>query len=396
MSHHEPIDKTRRTLLKAAVAVPASLAMAQARPGLAASSKDPLQDIIVVNTLGGLFDREVPRPKLGPGPQVLENTVVDAITDRSIGYALEAGMTAVNVTLGYIDGPTDPFEHSIREIGRWERILRRHPDKLLRVLTTQDIQRAKAEGKVGVIMGFQNGVMVGDDAARVGIFADLGIRVFQMTYNKATPLGDGAIAPENRGLTQLGRDVIAQLNEARVISDLSHSGRNLCLDAAHASRRPITLTHTGCRALADIPRNKTNEELKLVAEKGGYVGIYFTAFLRVGGAATAEDVIAHIEHALQVCGEDHVGIGTDGLAAPVGDPDRLHKLQLEQLELRRKSGIAAPGETAAGPNFVIDLNGPQQFRKLAELLRQRGHSWTRIEKILGKNFMRVAKEIWGA
>jgi membrane dipeptidase len=394
----EGIDTGRRAMLKQAVAVPISLAVAGALSSAAAASADPLRSTIVINTLGALVDREVPRTpeEQRQSRAITEYTLVDSVTERSLRHARESGMTAVNITLGYVDGPVEPFEHTMRELGRWNRILERHADQLILVRSTKDIVRAKSENKIGVIFGFQNGVMVGNDASRVQVFADLGVRVFQMTYNKATQLGDGSIAPENRGLTPLGREVIAQLNESRVITDLSHSGQNTCLDAVRVSQRPITLSHTGCRALVDVPRNKTDEELRLVAEKGGYVGIYFSSFLRAQGPARSEDVVAHIEHALKICGEDHVGIGTDGLVSPVGDLAEYRKRQRERLEQRLKDGIAAPGENSDRPTFVVDLTGPEQFRKLAELLGKRGHSWARIEKILGGNFLRVAREVWGA
>src|SRR5204862_82401 len=146
-----------------------------------------------------------------------------------------------------------------------------------------DIRRAKAEKKVGLLYGFQNCAMLGKDATRVDVFADLGVRVFQLTYNPANLLGDGSMAPENRGLTPFGREVIARLNDRRVMVDLSHSGERTCLDAARASRAPISINHTGCRALTDLPRNKTDAELRLVAERGGFVGIYFMPFLNQSG-----------------------------------------------------------------------------------------------------------------
>ena len=213
------IDKTRRTLLQQAIAVPASLAVAGALSGRAVANTDPLRDVIVVNSLGALFDRQA---ALSVEEKQLNLTIsayssVNSITPRSLGDARDSGMTAVNITMGYVDGAVDPFEHTMREFGRWNRILERYPERLLHVRSTADILRAKAEGKVGVIFGFQNGVMVGNDASRVQLFADLGVRVFQMTYNKATQLGDGCNAPENRGLTPLGRQVIAELNESRVI-----------------------------------------------------------------------------------------------------------------------------------------------------------------------------------
>jgi membrane dipeptidase len=228
------------------------------------------------------------------------------------------------------------------------------------------------------------------------VFADLGLRVFQMTYNTATPLGDGSLAPENRGLTPLGREVIEQANECRLIADLSHSGQNTCLDAIRVPKRPITICHTGCRAPVNSPRNKSDEELRLVAQKGGYVGIYFMPFLRAKGPARSEDLIAHIEHALDVCGEDHVGVGTDGNVFPVPDLDKYMERQRAWVAERVKAGIAAPGENDGAPFLVVDLTGPDQFRKLVQLLEKRGHPAARIEKILGKNFLRVARDVWGA
>lgn len=385
------MELTRRALLGNALAGPLALGMSSALSRAWAASADVLRGVVVINTLGGLFDPDAARPKGVTG------SIDDAmVTDRSLRYARESGMTAVNITLGYVDGPADPFEHTVREIGIWHRTLERYADQLVHVRTANDILRAKAEGKTGVIFGFQNGVMIGNDASRAQLFADLGVRVFQITYNKAMQLGDGSLAPENRGLTPLGREVIERLNDCRVITDLSHSGQNTCLDAIRVSKRPISISHTGCRALVDNPRNKTDEELRLVAQGGGYVGIYFMPFLRAKGPARSEDLIAHIEHALNVCGEDHVGIGTDGDVLPIPDVEKYMERQRAWVAERVKAGIAAPGESDGAPFFVVDLTGPEQFRKLARLLSERGHSWTRIEKILGKNFLRVAREVWGA
>lgn len=366
----------RRQLLALAAAATA------APPAFAAA--DPLAKAIVVNALGGLHDPNHPEPSR------------PAMTPRILADARASGTTAVNVTVGYVAGPGDPFQISVAEVAQWDRLVRENPDHLLKVLTAADIARAKAEGKIGVILGFQNALQVADDPARVDIFADLGVRVIQLTYNLANPLGDGAIAPEGRGLTPLGHEVVERLNANRVMVDLSHSGRQICLDAARASRQPISINHTGCRALTDLPRNKTDEELRLVADKGGFVGIYFMPFLNLSGHARAVDVVAHIEHALNVCGEDHVGIGTDGGTTPIDDLEAYKAALRKEHEDRKAKGIAAPGERADTHPFVDDLRGPDQFRKLHRLLAERGHRPARIEKILGGNFVRYAREVWGA
>jgi len=145
----------------------------------------------------------------------------------------------------------------------------------------------------------------------------------------------------------------------------------------------------------DHPRNTTDETLRLVASRGGYVGIYFMPFLTSGRTATAEDLLTHLEHAIDVCGEDHVGIGTDGGTSPI-NVQEARAANARQHAKRVAAGIAAPGEGADNLNFIPELSGPSQFQALALLLQRRGHSSERIEKILGRNFLRFAKEIWGA
>ncbi len=348
------------------------------------ASADAADAGIIVNALGGLDD-----------PNRDTGALVPTITPRVLAEAHASGLTAVNITLGYVSGPDDPFEASVRDIAATDVLVREHAGDLLKVLTAADIRRARAEKKIGLIYGFQNGAMMGNDASRVDVFAGLGVRVFQLTYNPANQLGDGSMAPENRGLTPFGRAVVARLNECRVMVDLSHSGERTCLEAARVSKAPISINHTGCRAVTDLPRNKTDAELRLVAEKGGFVGIYFMPFLNASGHVHAADVVAHIDHAVNVCGEDHVGIGTDGPVTQIDDLQAYQAQLAKEIEQRRRAGISAAGERPDTYPFAVDLRGPQQFHRLAQLLAQKGYSSGRIDKILGLNFLRYAETVWG-
>ena len=206
----------------------------------------------------------------------------------------------------------------------------------------------------------------------------------------------GSMVPENGGLTDFGRDVVAELNATRTLVDLSHSGERTLLDAIDASSVPVAITHTGCRAVTDLPRNKTDRELRLVAEGGGIVGIYFMPCLAADGMAVADDVVRHIEHAVQVCGEEHVGIGTDGGTTAVDDLDAAHEAARREVEARRRAGIGAAGERPGVVPFIPDLQGPGQFRKLADMLLAREHSSERVERILGRNALRVMRDVWAA
>jgi membrane dipeptidase len=360
-----------------------------------------LDGAIVVNALGAMDDPNLDsdaEPAAGATPAkaakaAREETGVD---DRAVHESRAAGLTAVNVTVGYVAGPQEPFESTVSAIAVWDRLIRERAADLLKVWTAEDIRRAHREGRIGIIYGFQNAVALGDKLDRVEIFRDLGVRVIQLTYNPRNTLGDGSMVAENHGLTPFGREVVARLNEDRVMVDLSHSGERTCLDAARLSRQPISINHTGCRALADLPRNKTDEELRLVASRGGFVGIYFMPFLTLSGHAAAADVVAHIDHAVNVCGEDHVGIGTDGPVTTIDDLAAYRSLLAKEVAGRAAAGIAARGERADTLPFVIDLRGPDQFRDLARRLARRGYPTARIEKILGLNFLRFAAEVWGS
>jgi membrane dipeptidase len=185
------------------------------------------------------------------------------------------------------------------------------------------------------------------------------------------------------------------MNELGVLVDLSHCGHRTTLDGIAASKQPVAITHAGCAAVADLPRNKTDEELRNLARKGGVVGIYFMPFLRTQGQPMAADLIRHIEHAVDVCGEDHVGIGTDGGISAVELTPEYVKRFHEDVANRRRQGISAPGESEDVYTFIPDLNTPRRFETLAGMLRERGHSEARVEKILGGNFARLFREVWG-
>lgn len=385
----------RRSMVALAAAGALAPALARAAARKPAAPADPLHGMVVINALGGLEDPNLTlsRPgKEASNPTPLDQPDIDA---RALAEAHSSGVTAVNITLGYVAGPQEPFEYTVKTIGVWDEILRAHPRDLLKVYSAADILRAKAEGKVGLIYGFQNALQIGDRLERVDIFGDLGVKVIQLTYNPRNTLGDGSMAPENRGLTPLGRQVVERLNARRIMVDLSHSGEQTCLDAIQASKAPISINHTGCRALTDLPRNKTDAELREVAQKGGFVGIYFMPFLTLDGHPHAADVVAHIDHAVNVCGEDHVGIGTDGSVTGIDDLQAYQASLAKEIEARRAAGIGATGERPDTYPFVVDLRGEGQFRKLAGLLKEKGYSTARIEKIMGRNFLRYAHDIWG-
>ena len=314
---------------------------------------------------------------------------VEALTPEMVRNAQASGITAVNLTIGGAN-PQGVFT----AMARWERDLERHPGALMKIRTVADLQTARQQKKLGLIYGFQDGVAIDTDLSRVALYHAFGLRIVQLTYNLRNMFGDGCLQPDNGGLTALGRQLVEALNAQGITVDLAHCGQRTTADAIEHSSRPVAISHSGCRAIADRPRSKLDADLKRMSEKGGVIGIYLMPFLTMSGQPTSDDVIRHIEHAINVCGEDHVGIGSDLSITPhVVDAEYL-RVHRTFVEGRIKAGVAAPGEDPAVPMFVSDLNTPRRMEIIASKLLARRHSTSRVEKIIGGNFLRLMKETW--
>src|SRR5882724_4609925 len=316
------------------------------------------------------------------------------LSPRFIADARASGVTAVNVTVNEVGNAPGRFEKTIAGMARVEHELTAHPDVFLKVLKPKDLTDAKVSKRLGLIYGFQDTSMLEGDLTRLAIFYDLGVRISQPTYNRRNLMGDGCLEAADGGLSRLGHELITEMNRLHMLLDLSHAGPRTISDGIAASTAPMAITHTGCRALVDVPRNTYDDSLKALADRGGVAGIYFMPFLRASGQPHADDVIRHLEHAVNVCGEDHVGLGTDGPISGTELNVTFAKFQRKFFEDRAKAGIAAPGEAPDVFNLIPEYNEPRRFKTLADDLARRGWPSGRIEKILGRNFARLFTDVW--
>ncbi|WP_394841686.1 dipeptidase [Pendulispora brunnea] len=383
---------TRRDFSRLAAAVvltgcAGSNANAQPSTSSATTPKKPrgrFDDAILIDALGTI-GRDEWSPSKG-----------DPLIAQDLNDAARSGITAINIT---VDDPTEDanvFDATTKTIATFQREIAAHPEVLAAVRNGAELRAAKTSRKLGIIFGFQGSAVLGPKLEHFDTFRGLGVRIMQLTYNVRTLLGDGCLEPGNAGLSILGRQAVERMNAARVLIDLSHCGQRTTADAIEASKGPVAITHTGCAALANRPRNKRDEEMKRCADKGGFVGIYFMPFLRMQGQSTSADVMAHLEHAIKVCGEDHVGIGTDGTTSPIDLTSEAYLREHRRwVEERIKKGIAAPGEAADIHFLCPDLNTPQRFQTLGEMLLARGHGEARVRKLLGGNFARIFGEVCG-
>ncbi len=383
MTHRDGHSLDRRRFLRAAGgALAASVAPWKAPEALRIAVRrwEGYDTAIVVDALGGL---EAPPGQWGE------------LTPAVLTELRRSGVTAVNVTIGPVGAGDDLFERAASDVDRWRDRMARHSARLKQIRTAADIVAAKADGRLGVIFGFQDAAMLEGRLDRLGLFHDAGVRVIQLTYNRRNELGDGSLEAENHGLTDFGHDVVARMNELGLLVDLSHCGQRTTAEAIRASQGPVAITHSGCAALSALPRNKTDADLRSLADRGGVAGIYFMPFLKEIGQSHAEDVVRHLEHAIDTCGEDHVGVGTDGSIMPVELNEAYRARIRAEIATRRAAGISAPGETDDIVPLIPDLNDARRLERLADLLSVRGHSDARIEKVLGGNFLRLMREVWG-
>lgn len=388
-------DLSRRQFTQLALtALPALAACSESPPGAGASAGGGTDPSPVRVGWAGYDDAVVIDALASPGPFNVQNRIGSPLSDVMLSNARRSGITAVNVTVSGGGFGDQAFVETVRHLGYWDREVATHPDVFMMVRSMADLDEARSSGRVGLIMGFQDTTSLGSDLERLDIFDDFGVRIIQLTYNLRNAVGDGCLHPENQGLTEFGRTVVDRMGELGMLVDLSHCGLATTADAIEHAQGPVSITHSGCRAIYDHPRSKPDSILRSLADKGGVIGIYTMPFLNAEGPPTAEDFYLHIEHAVNVCGEDHVGVGTDNSITPtVADDTYLTGLR-EFAEARQRQGIGAPREHEV--LFVPDLNEPERMGMIADGLLARGHSEARVEKILGGNFARLFGEVWTA
>lgn len=214
------------------------------------------------------------------------------MSDGVIERIHRGGATAVNATIAAWHNPEDTLDM----IGRMIQQVDRHSSIAMLVRSTSDIHAAKAAGKTGYILGFQDTNPISDKLSLLRAYHVLGVRIIQLTYNFENRVGFGCQAPEDRGLTAFGREVVAEMNHLGILIDLSHCGQRTTLDAVDRSEKPVAITHSNAAAQFPHPRNKTDEALKACAARGGVIGaLSFPAMLTPNLPATVDDYVGAID-----------------------------------------------------------------------------------------------------
>lgn len=293
------------------------------------------------------------------------------------------GVDVVHATVGV----WEDLGGAMTRIGAFRHLCRHNSDVIRIVRTVDEMHRAKADGVLGIVLGFQNSTMLGDDPEMAQIFADVGVRVVQLTYNIANHLGSSCWEPHDGGLTRAGHRMVAALNEAGVLIDISHVGNQTGLDAVAASAEPIAVTHGNPRSFCDSGRNKPDEVLDAVAARGGLIGCTMYP-LFMGGADVSRTTYCQMLADLATrIGVEHVAIGTDAVLGWQADA-------LGWMRSGRWDRPTEPEEIPDFPPWPTWFNGPKDFPSLATGLDEIGFSPEERDLILGGNWLRLFGQVF--
>ena len=293
------------------------------------------------------------------------------------------GISAANCTVSVWEG----FRATVQNIAQMKSLIRANSELVSLVRTSADIVQAQREGKTGIVLGFQNAHAFEDHLGHIEAFHDMGVRVVQLCYNTQNLIGTGCYERDG-GLSDYGREVVAEMNRLGMLIDLSHVGAKTSEETILASKQPVAYTHCLPAGLKAHPRNKSDEQLRFIAEHGGFVGVtMFPPFLRRGIDATVDDYVEAIGYVVDRIGEDSVGIGTDHTQGHGHEFfDWLTHDKGRHRELTKFGTVQNP----EGIRTIGDLPN------LTAAMERAGWKAGRIEKLIGGNWLRLFKQVWGS
>lgn len=307
-----------------------------------------------------------------------------------VDWYIEGGVTACCPTVG----STAPAEETLRNLGAWRRFIASRDDLTL-VEVAADIERAKAAGRLGLVFHFQGADPVENDLDLVDAYRALGVRMVQLTYNVRNRVGDGCEEKTDAGLSAFGADLVERLNENRVIVDCSHTGYRTTMDAIGKSSQPVVFSHANAYGLHPSPRNIRDDQIRAAAQSGGLIGVNgFPGFLGTAAQPTMERFIEHLDYMVERAGIDHVALGIDYYEGmhPVAGAAEAEKFFKQQLAQRRWSEANYPPPPHHYPQGMAT---PRELPNLTARLLARGYAPGDVRKLIGVNWLRVFREVWG-
>lgn len=284
------------------------------------------------------------------------------------------GVHGIHATCAVWEGTSD----TIRNVSDWYSLQRENSDIVSLVTSSAGIREAAQSNKLAVMLGFQNSSPFEQDYTLVEVFHRLGVRVAQLTYNIQNHVGGSCYEPHDSGLTRFGQRIVEEMNRVGMLIDLSHVGDKTSLDAVEASAAPVAITHANPRWFAETPRNKSNELIKAVTERGGVIGVCFYPNVIGGKEATLKSLCEMVVRLIDQVGSDQVAFGSDAARNwPASYVEHL------------RDGRWKPREPAEWPQWPEWFSSSADFPRIFERLSAAGVSDEDLRKIAGENWLRL-------
>lgn len=300
--------------------------------------------------------------------------------DKStIEEVIRGGVNGMNATCAVWEGTVE----TIRNISDWYVLQRELPELVRLVHSVEEIRQAAADNVVGAVLGFQNSSPFEQDYTTVEVFHKLGVRIAQLTYNIQNFVGGSCYDPSDSGLTRFGARIVEEMNRVGMLVDLSHVGNRTSLDAVHQSAKPVAITHANPLWFCDTPRNKPDEVMQAVANRGGIVGACLYPNVIGGTSTSREEFCQMVIKLVDQLGPDHVAIGSD--SARNWDASYVAYL---------RDGRWKPKQQVQWPEWSSWFQSPEDFPALANALSDEGLSDANLTKVLGENWMRLFAEVF--
>lgn len=323
-----------------------------------------------------------------------QSIVIDAVCPllRKLSFLewyRDGGVTVAAPTAGgTIDART-----TLSRIASWHRLLRERGD-LMWVRQASDVELAKRDGRLGIYLHFQGTDSIERDLDLIDFYKSSGVGIIQLTYNVRNLVGDGCEERTDAGLSRFGIELVRRLNAARIIVDCSHTGERTSLDAIAQSSAPVVLSHSNVRNLHDCPRNVSNELIDAIARSGGIIGVAgFPGMVSDAVRPSMQQFIAHIDAIVQRAGIDHVGLGIDYYAGQAGVATDEQALRSYEESVR--SGLWDASYPPPPHHYPAGMETPQKLPALTQALLDSGYSAADVRKVLGENWLRVMRAVWG-
>lgn len=319
---------------------------------------------------------------------VVDASIAPTMTGEYIERLASSPIDVVNWT---VCRPWSDYHQAVDEIGYGLTVIDDNPDRLLLVRDMADIADAAESGRVGIIFGPQNALPAEGSEYALRVLYELGVRILQITYNETNAFGSGAAA-DDEGLTPAGRNLVEEMARLGIVTDVSHCGDRTTLDAIESSPHPVLVTHANLRSVHPSPRNKTDEAVKALAERGGVIGItLWSPMLRFDARPSVKDFLEQLTRAVELVGVDHVGIGSDFSEGA----DRARWDQEFGADGKYPNITGSLGEWYGyDTRFAEGGSSASDFPAIIEAIRSLGFTDEEMQALTGGNFMRVFQEVW--